>query len=358
MKDSWRVKAAGCLMEGKVYQILNDGRVPNVPTCLDFCDVGSEEHHQTHTQLIARSLAVASDHQFNTHRHHRLILDTVGKKLNRFKSSRGLVKAINDAIIAHKGAHNIGVLHRDISSGNILITENTDSEGKATDGGGLLIDWDLCKVSHDKSTDDSGEQRHSRTGTWLFMAADLVYNSKIQHSFVHDLESAFYVLLWQSAHYLPSEWGETGLAALHALIGVEVQVDNMDTRKMGFMATPYLLTSLNFPGPSPNTHSPLGELIRSFADMFFPKYTMRPLWSTVPVKKPAFTITHEQVIELFSAALGKVDEWPSSDGSTKIAIGPLIVNPPRRSSKRSREESERVSGVASSKRRLNSGSRV
>ncbi len=102
MKDSWRVKAAGCLMEGKVYQILNDGSVPNVPTCLDFCDVGSEEHHQTHTQLIARSLAVASDHQFNTHRHHRLILDTVGKKLNCFKSSRGLVKAINDAIIGMK----------------------------------------------------------------------------------------------------------------------------------------------------------------------------------------------------------------------------------------------------------------
>ncbi|KAH9030590.1 hypothetical protein EDB83DRAFT_2229720, partial [Lactarius deliciosus] len=299
--------------------------------------------------------------QFNMHRHHRLILDTVGKKLNCFKSSWGLVKAINDAIIAHKEAHNIGVLHRDISPGNILITENTDSEGKATDGGGLLIDWDLCKVSHDKSTDDSGEQRPSHTGTWLFMAVDLVFNSKIKHSFVHDLESAFYVLLWQSAHYLPSEWGETGLAALHVSIGAEVQVDNMDTCKMGFMATSHLLTTLNFLGPSPDTHSPLGELIRSFTNMFRTKYSIRCLIgprSTKSVEEPAFSITHEEVIDIFSAALGKVDEWPSSDGSTKIGVGPLIVNPPRQSSKRSREESSRVGSVASSKRRLKSGSRV
>ncbi len=193
------------------------------------------------------------------------------------------------------------------------------------------------------------------------MAADLVFNSKIKHSFVHDLESAFYVLLWQSAHYLPSEWGETGLAALHALIGVEVQVDNMDARKMGFMATPHLLTSLNFLGPGPNTHSPLGELIRSFADMFHSKYSIRRLTglrSTKSVEEPAFTITHEEVIDIFSAALGKVDEWPSSDGPTKITVGRLIVNPPRQSSKRSREESERDSSVASSKRRLKSGSRV
>ncbi|KAI9451868.1 hypothetical protein BJY52DRAFT_1124850 [Lactarius psammicola] len=100
MKDLWRIKEARCLMEGQVYQILNGGSsVPNVPTCLNFCDVGSKEHHQTHTQLIAHSLAVASDCQFSMHHHHRLILDTVGKKLNCFKSSQGLVKAIHDAII-------------------------------------------------------------------------------------------------------------------------------------------------------------------------------------------------------------------------------------------------------------------
>ena len=38
--------------------------------------------------------------------------------------------------LAHQQAFNAGVLHQDISGGNILITDN---------GRGLLIDWDLSR---------------------------------------------------------------------------------------------------------------------------------------------------------------------------------------------------------------------
>jgi RIO-like serine/threonine protein kinase len=41
--------------------------------------------------------------------------------------------------IAHQAAFKIGILHRDISAANILITTNPRFNG------GLLIDWDLCK---------------------------------------------------------------------------------------------------------------------------------------------------------------------------------------------------------------------
>jgi RIO-like serine/threonine protein kinase len=45
--------------------------------------------------------------------------------------------------LAHKHAYeDVGVLHRDISVGNILITT----------AGGLLIDWDLCKHVRDLAT--------------------------------------------------------------------------------------------------------------------------------------------------------------------------------------------------------------
>ncbi|KAF8518123.1 hypothetical protein BU17DRAFT_30085, partial [Hysterangium stoloniferum] len=50
------------------------------------------------------------------------------------------------------------ILHRDISSGNILITDT---------GGGLLIDWDLCKRLQDIY---EGQAHIERTGTWQFMA--------------------------------------------------------------------------------------------------------------------------------------------------------------------------------------------
>ena len=41
--------------------------------------------------------------------------------------------------VAHKSTYNCGILHRDISPGNVLITLDNNFDG------GLLIDWDLCK---------------------------------------------------------------------------------------------------------------------------------------------------------------------------------------------------------------------
>jgi len=41
---------------------------------------------------------------------------------------------------AHKEAYEAGILHRDVSVGNIMITP---------EGRGLLIDWDMCKCIDD-----------------------------------------------------------------------------------------------------------------------------------------------------------------------------------------------------------------
>ncbi|KAF8512355.1 hypothetical protein BU17DRAFT_96331 [Hysterangium stoloniferum] len=74
-----------------------------------------------------------------------------------------MVTAVRDAIIAHGDTYDKAkILHRDISSGNILITET---------GGGLLIDWDLCKKLQDIY---EGQGHIERTGTWQFMAARLL----------------------------------------------------------------------------------------------------------------------------------------------------------------------------------------
>lgn len=45
-------------------------------------------------------------------------------------------------IAAHRHAWSIGILHRDLSPGNIMIVEKEERNIKY----GLLIDWDLCKV--------------------------------------------------------------------------------------------------------------------------------------------------------------------------------------------------------------------
>jgi hypothetical protein len=43
-------------------------------------------------------------------------------------------------------------------------------------------------------------------GTWQFMAADLIKDPTISQTFVHDLESAFYVMFWLSLKYLPNSY--------------------------------------------------------------------------------------------------------------------------------------------------------
>ncbi|KAI0441995.1 serine/threonine-protein kinase Sgk2 [Xylaria telfairii] len=106
--------------------------------------------------------------------------------------SRQLVELLEsgkDAIKAHRSLYVKGkILHRDISSNNIIITKPE----MANSFKGMLIDLDLAKV---RNTDPS-RARH-QIGTLRFMAIEVLYN--IDHTYLHDLESFFYVLLWMCA---------------------------------------------------------------------------------------------------------------------------------------------------------------
>jgi serine/threonine protein kinase len=84
--------------------------------------------------------------------HYRLALDVIGRNLVTFESPYEMVTAVRDAIVgefscscgemtligvlALMDAYRAGILHRDFSPGNIIITSG---------GRGLLIDWDMSK---------------------------------------------------------------------------------------------------------------------------------------------------------------------------------------------------------------------
>ena len=109
---------------------------------------------------------------------------------NSFSSSiRELLTTLRDAIEAHRSLYLKGnILHRDISENNIIIT-TPDETGSFT---GMLIDLDLAKVL---GSGRSGA-RH-QTGTMEFMAIEVLLG--IDHTYRHDLESFFYVLIWLCA---------------------------------------------------------------------------------------------------------------------------------------------------------------
>lgn len=118
-----------------------------------------------------------------------LVVSPAGRVISEFRTIKELLESKRDAIIAHRSLYVKGkILHRDISSNNIIITNPATANGFK----GMLIDLDLAKIR------DSGPSgaRH-QTGTMQFMAVEVL--RKTDHTYRHDLESFFYVLIWMCA---------------------------------------------------------------------------------------------------------------------------------------------------------------
>ncbi|KAH9174771.1 hypothetical protein EDB89DRAFT_2143297 [Lactarius sanguifluus] len=195
LKDFWRTERDGIQKEGDVYRELHDAQVPNiaklglagdVPLLPECGRTDSPAVQRTMTQEFVKDWC-PGEPRVDPYVHYRLVLETLGSPLYTFKSTRELCKVIRDAITAHTGAYErVGILHRDVSAGNILITEERS---------GILIDWDLSKKV---VKGGSGKQRqHSRTGTWQFMSIARLRNPSMRpHAVSDDLESFFWVLLY------------------------------------------------------------------------------------------------------------------------------------------------------------------
>ncbi|KAI1291672.1 serine/threonine-protein kinase Sgk2 [Xylaria venustula] len=121
-----------------------------------------------------------------------LVVLPAGHVISEFKTIKELLESMRDGIKAYQFLYVTGnILYRDISSNNIIITELETADGFK----GMFIDLDLAKVR------DSGPSgaRH-QTGTMQFMAVEVL--RKADHTYRHDLESFFYVLLWMCARQL------------------------------------------------------------------------------------------------------------------------------------------------------------
>ena len=115
-----------------------------------------------------------------------LVISPAGRAIRDFRSISELLEALRDAIKAHRSLYTAGkILHRGISENNIIITDPKEADGFT----GMLIDVDLAK---EVGTGPSGA-RH-RTGKMEFMAIEVLLG--FSHTYRHDLESFFYILLW------------------------------------------------------------------------------------------------------------------------------------------------------------------
>ncbi|KAI6036723.1 hypothetical protein BKA83DRAFT_4120410 [Pisolithus microcarpus] len=174
-KDSWHINAPDITPEGDIYAQLNEEYVPHVPTCLASSDVRCWPKQEPQMVKCLESLWAY----------------LIGEWLTNFTSSWQLVQAIHDALLAHREEYVVGILHRDISAGNIIIFL----------GHGYLIDWDLAKA---RSMQKPGQL--TCAGTWQFMSAHLIEDMSAFHTFWMTWTNSFRALTFKSAPGGEGKW--------------------------------------------------------------------------------------------------------------------------------------------------------
>ena len=180
LKDCWRVVAERIKPEGETLEVLNDpatGKIEGIPTLVCHGDV---EDQVTISQDVWQEQNPGEKCRLKTHRHYRIVVKEVGLPMSYFRNGKELVYLLAGCIkggsstcysihefahpsfSAHLGAYKKGIIHRDISAGNVLIfvEEFVDEHGKfKTVRNGMLTDWELSK----HVDDDDGPRQPDRT---------------------------------------------------------------------------------------------------------------------------------------------------------------------------------------------------
>ncbi|KAJ3485952.1 hypothetical protein NLI96_g4573 [Meripilus lineatus] len=200
LKDYWQSKTKSYHPELDTYKRLQAKEVPYIATPVGggyvFSNsIQSEESLQKTT--AQEHLPMVHGQSYCARVHYRFAVKEIGRPLEDYKDAEEMVGAVYYAVTAHRAAwEDAGVLHRDISSGNILITE---------DGDGLLNDWDMSKYDDEVANLQSPA---FRSGTWPFMSALLLCCPKKPHQVSDDVESFVHVINWLTLRFQVSSTPE------------------------------------------------------------------------------------------------------------------------------------------------------
>jgi hypothetical protein len=125
--------------------------------------------------------------------HRRVIVRDFGKAIYKASSWSSLLTALEGCIEGYESLHiSAEMLQRDISPNNLMVNEDDGNPSWCA----FLIDLDLAiKEQREMSPGARG-----KTGTRAFIAIRILLD-EANHSFMHDLESFFWVLFWICIHY-------------------------------------------------------------------------------------------------------------------------------------------------------------
>ncbi|OBZ70522.1 hypothetical protein A0H81_09098 [Grifola frondosa] len=312
------------------------------PRASDASSIGSESNHtmedlpsesppnaegltdlsvgDTYQRTVSWFATGDPDWRLRERSHMRFVMDTVGKSLDKFERTRELVEAMRDAIkglsnlsniiapsnsdgcmAGHRLALEAGVLHRDVSVGNVMIALDRPFEG-------FIHDFDYSSfVTEDPSNaeelsdkpSDTGEKAElkDKTGTFHFMAIGILESQgDVIHQVHHDLESFYWVLIWivlrHTAHSDPRREFASGSVFKPGEEALEVA-----TMKQGWVLRQPVTVKDN---------PPLSDLLHDFTKLCLSQFTKS---KNDQDKNP---LTYEAVLKIFDDALAS-DGWPEND---------------------------------------------
>ncbi|RPD57730.1 hypothetical protein L227DRAFT_577714 [Lentinus tigrinus ALCF2SS1-6] len=212
LKDAWRVDHEGIEPEGNVLQYLNDEKVVGVPTLVCHGDIKDHMGDQvTDSQEVWKTVHPdREDCPLKVHRHYRIVVKEVGLSMSCFRNAEELVFLIASCIKAHGRAYEKGVIHRDVSAGNVLICIKEEIvDGRLVQKHtGMLTDWELSKRTNANAPGTAHQP--GRIGTWEFMSVYILNNKDMAPQLPDELEAFVHVLLYYAIRFLPHNCNDVG----------------------------------------------------------------------------------------------------------------------------------------------------
>ncbi|KAL6228841.1 hypothetical protein BDW75DRAFT_250535 [Aspergillus navahoensis] len=193
--------------------------------------------------------------------HRRVIVQDYGKLLHRATSLSAMLAALEGCLEGYKSLYTkTGLLQGDISIGNLLMNEENESPWPS-----FLIDLDLA--IREKRDHPSGA--HGKTGTRAFMPIAQLLGDGL--SFVHGLESFFWVLFWICIHF--DGPNDTGRVVKEFDEWNYVSMEDLAKLKLGTVSDDDIFE--NTMGKFTEYHEPLKRCVDELRKVIFPNGKIR-----------------------------------------------------------------------------------